>query len=444
MEAKPAEDMFFSVRTVIKYGSIAVLILSLAFLPALFSPLYLNVLNTLLLIAILTLIIRSFIGIPLSFQKTKPPDYNGEWPGVSIIIPAYNEGKVLPDTIESLQELDYPRDKLQVIISYETSSSDKTAEICEQAARENDFITAVASDEPNGSAAAFNDALEHADHDILTGIDADHQFKPDAIKRAVKWFEKDDDIWCVKGRCYGRNPDESLLALNATVERHIAEKLDIYTRDLIDGYTFYGGSAFFFRKEVIDEIGELDEEILVEDIDMSTKIHKHGKDIQIDPYVITYEENPATLRSWWAQRKRWARGWMQVTERYLFGLFNDSNMTWRKKADAAYTLTYAIVPTFLVLLIPLFVLAMMGHGASTLLPFGSGLWTLVGVSPAILAAAIFLQDFRDGETHHWQEYLAPITLWFYLMLQSTVYLTAFIEEFILQKPSVFVTTARTG
>jgi len=249
----------------------------------------------------------------------------------------------------------------------------------------------------------------------------------------------------VKGRCFGRNPSDSVISLLATVERHIAEKADLYAREVAHGFTIFGGGQAFFRAEVFEVLGEFDEEVLVEDIDMSARIHAAGKGLRVDPGVLTYEENPATFMSWWAQRKRWARGWMQVAMRYLPGVHREAGYSVRQKVDAAYTFAVALVPAMLFLALPLGGLDRLpGFDTAALVPNAWVFWTALTVTPTVVAYLVFLQDRRDGESHHPLEYLAALVLAPYLIFQTAVYLVAFIDEFVLARPAVYVTTARSG
>lgn len=446
MEVRTVGEQTFSLQTILKYGTITVAGIGLALLPALIFPEFGRLLNTVLLLAILGLVGRTVLSAVLAFSHVDPPepDPDADLPSVSVVVPAYNEEPVLPGTIEACKRLDYPAEKLEFVLCYEADSTDRTPEICERAAADDPRFKAVQRDEDGGGKAkATNYALKRATGDVIASIDADHRFKPDAVRRAVAWFLSDEDIWCVKGRCYGDNPTDSIIALHATIERHIAEKGDLFAREVVDGFTIFGGGQAFFRTEVFDELGEFDEQILVEDIDMSSKIHTHGKDLQVDPGVITYEENPATLSAWWSQRKRWARGWMQVAARYLPKLAGSEKLSTRKKVDAAYTFAYAIIPALLVLTYPMFVLGFVESVETvTYLPYGWVLWTLLGAAPPVVAYLIFVQDSEHGLRHHPLEYVGAFTLWFYLVCQTFVFVTAFIEEFVLRKPSVYVTTSR--
>jgi cellulose synthase/poly-beta-1,6-N-acetylglucosamine synthase-like glycosyltransferase len=445
MEVKTAEEAGVSLRGALRYTAVAAALVALPLIPALLSPLYARALRTVLLVLLLGLVGRTLLGAVLAFRRADPPDgLPEEPPSVSVVVPAYNEEPVLADTIEAALAVEYPGE-LEVVVCYEAASTDRTAEIAEAYDDAHPSVRAVERDEPGGGKArATNYALGYATGDVIASIDADHEFAPDAVRRAVRWFADDEDVWCVKGRCYGRNPTDSLLALHATVERHIAELADLFGRQALDGFTIFGGGQAFFRAELFEELGAFDDTVLVEDVDMSARIHAAGRDLRVDPGVVTYEENPATLSSWWSQRSRWARGWMQVAVRYLPSLPRDRTLGPVARADAAYTFAYALVPVVLVLAAPLFVLDRTLLAGGTLLPAGWAwpLWTLVGVAPLLCSALVFLRDRRYGHEHHPAELAAAVTLWGYLFGQSIVYVVAFLDEFVFDADSVYVTTAR--
>lgn len=449
MEVRTVDETTYSLGRFLLYSALTVALVVIVLVPSLVWTNYARILHTLLLLVLWGLVGRTILSTGVAFLHDDPPEIppDAELPTVSVVIPAYNEEPVLQETIDACKVIDYPASKLEVVICYEAASTDATAEIAERAAAEDPRFVAVERDEEGGGKAkATNYALDYASGEIIALIDADHQYEPMAVRRAVAWFLADEDTWCVKGRCYGRNPTDSVIALHATVERHIAEKADIFARQLVDGFTFFGGGQAFFRAEVFEELGPFDEDILVEDIDMSSKIQAAGKELQVDPTIVTYEENPATLQAWWSQRKRWARGWMQVANRYVSSLPTTSNLTYFQRIDALYTFVYAVVPALLVVAFPMGYLSEMTSATMTsYIPLPDTLlWTFPFLVPAIVAYMIFLQDWRDGYRHHPAEFLAAFTLGPYLIFQTAVFVTAFLEEYLLRKPSVYVTTSRSG
>jgi hypothetical protein len=115
----------------------------------------------------------------------------------------------------------------------------------------------------------------------------------------------------------------------------------------------------------------------------------------------------------------------------------------RARMDALYTYTYAIAPAFIVLAIPVALLGQIsGVDTRTYLPFEDLLWALVLLAPSTVVALVYASDLLEGHDHRRREYVAVVTLWPYLLVQSLVFVTAFIEEFVLDRPSVYVTTSR--
>jgi cellulose synthase/poly-beta-1,6-N-acetylglucosamine synthase-like glycosyltransferase len=445
MDVETVDEQSLSWGRVALYVGVTALFLTLVIGPVLFSIPYFRALKTVILLILLGQVGRLLVSALMTFSEPEnPPELpdDADLPSVSVVIPAYNEAKVLPETIEAIKELDYPAELLEVVLCYEADCHDETGPICERAAAEDPRFKAVKRDEEGGGKAkATNYALRHTTGDVIASIDADHQFESDAVMRAVRWFAAEPDTWCVKGRCFGRNPTDSLIALHATVDRHIVEKADIFARELFSGFTIFGGGQAFFRAEVFEEIGMFDEDILVEDIDMSARLHSAGKRIRVDPEIITYEEQPVTFRAWWSQRKRWARGWMQVSVRYIGRITRSSRPSMTAKADAAQTFAYSLIPAFLIAGMPLPLIDLLHVPATAYIPHSRVIWTIMGIFPAVAAGSVFLQDRRDGLSHHPREYLAALTLAPYMVLTTFVYVVAFIEEFVLKRPSVYVTTA---
>ncbi|MGB9986731.1 glycosyltransferase [Salarchaeum japonicum] len=447
MEVKTVDEQGTSVGRLVAYVGVVAAFLVFVLAPGVVSVPYRRWLKTILLVVIFVQLARLAASTLASYPEVSdPPDLDvpdADLPSVSVVIPAYNEAAVLPSTLDACRAVDYPEDRLEIVVCYESDCTDGTADIVESAAAADDRIVALERDEPGGGkAAAANYAIERASGDIIASIDADHEFAPDAIRRAVTWFVAEPETWCVKGRCYGHNPTDSLVALYATVDRHIVEKVELFARELFGGFRLFGGGQAFFRSKVFEEIGPFDEEILVEDIDMSAKLHANGKRIRMDPGVVTYEEQPTTLSAWWSQRKRWARGWLQVSVRHFSSVLRSNNPTRVAKADAAQTFGYTMLTPFLVVGLPLPLFDVAGAHASAYIPYSEILWTIMGVFPVAAALAVFAADRRDGYSHHPAEYVVALTMGAYMVVNSVVYVVAFIEEFVLDKPSVYVTTTR--
>jgi cellulose synthase/poly-beta-1,6-N-acetylglucosamine synthase-like glycosyltransferase len=134
-----------------------------------------------------------YLGSPRN-RRTETPSLSA-LPGVSIIVPAYNEEKVLPGKIENLRDVDFPRERLQVIFVSD-GSQDGTNQILQNLRGEN--YLCILLDDRKGKANALNQAVARATNEILVFCDASTIFEVDAIKKLVRHFS-DPEVGAVCG-----------------------------------------------------------------------------------------------------------------------------------------------------------------------------------------------------------------------------------------------------
>ena len=430
--------------------AIGALLAAAVLAPGAFWAPYWRIVATVLFAGLLLLAGRTLVASFLGFRRPADPPAKPdsvEWPTVTILVPAYNEANVLPRSMASLRHLDYPRDRLEFVYVFEGKSTDGTGQVIRRFAEgDSRYVILERRNARPGKAAAVNDALPHCTGELLIGLDADQALKPDAVQRVARWFLADPTLACVKARPIGINASESSLALVSTLERDSIERGDTYLRELTGGFTFFGGGQVAFRRSLFTSLGGFDEEMLLEDIDYSVKIHAAGHRIKVDLGFITYEEHPAGLRAWWGQRLRWVRGGMQVARRYMGRSLGMPRLRLSTRLDLAYTLTLSIVSAGFVLLTPLGLMGLFGLQTATYLPPGwEGMgWGFVAGAPVVNWICMWLQDRRQGIHHSPREWLGLPFVGYYLAAQALLYASAFLDEFVLNRPSVFVKTAKTG
>ena len=422
-------------------------IISLIILPSLLFSAYLTFWVTLLNTFLIIVVFRFYFLMAFSLKRSeKPPECRSMLPFVSMIVPAYNEAKVLARSIESMLALDYPKDRIELLYIYEAKSSDNTEEVIKSYASKDPRVVPVRRDSSRGGkGAAANDGIQMARGKVIGSFDADHSLEPDALKKAVCSLEE-ENVVCVRGRCRTINKREGVIPMVAGIERDIFDSLDIYARQGLGGFTFFSGGHAFFKRGVFDTLGLFSEEVLVEDIDYSLKIHRAGLDIRVDPSIVSWEESPSSLGAWWSQRKRWTRGWMQCTRLYLKDLMASRNISLVKKLDIGFLLVMTILLILMILNYPLVLLSWFGlsmaslYPASILLIFG----ILIAISPFLAITMVVIKDFRKGERLRWKEIPLTILMWPYQFLQMAVSWVAFEDEFILRKQSEYEKTSRSG
>ena len=381
--------------------------------------------------------IRYFVPAIVGFRKLKTieGDY---FPPVTVIVSAYNEEKVLDRTIASMLEIDYPKEKLEFIYVFEEGCTDGTESIIREFAKKDERFKPMKY--RGGKAACLNYAIKRSRGDIICILDADHSFERYAIKRAVSRMGQ-NEFYCVRGRSRVINKGDGLISRLCGIERDITERLGIYGTYLMGGFSYFGGSLGFFKREIFQEVGFFNKNVLTEDIDISARIQEAGYEICVDPSINSWEEAPSTLTGWWKQRKRWCRGWAQCAVMHLLPMAR-SEIPLRKRIDASLTWAYNFVPLFTVFFIPISTIAEI-LGMHTILSCPILASALV-VIPAMVVIGVLISDKSSGERFRSEDVSGIFFMPLYLIFYGIVSVSAIIDEFVLKKPSIFIHTEKSG
>lgn len=243
-----------------------------------------------------------------------PPDL---CPPVSVLIAAYNEAKVIRQTLRSVLDTRYPG-PLEVIL-VDDGSQDGTGDIVAALAREDDRIRLLR--QPNlGKARALSRGLEEVRHGIVVSLDADTQFQPDTITELVRPFT-DPRVGAVSGRARVGNL-ESLFGRFQALEYSCGFNLDRRAYDQWNCITVVPGAVSAFRREAIRAAGGISTDTLAEDTDLTLSLHRHGYRIRYAPRAVAWTEAPETARTFARQRFRWAFGTLQCLWKHRDLLFN--------------------------------------------------------------------------------------------------------------------------
>jgi len=274
--------------------------------------------------------------------KRKTPEPSEEkLPTVTILVPVKNEEKVVGRLLKALVNMDYPSRKIEIIV-VEDGSVDKTIGICRKHARRYpESIKFIHQSKSNGKASALNYALKYARGEIVAVFDADNVPEPDALLKAVGYFEN-PSIAAVQGTPCSINADVNMLTKFISYEEAVRFQAYFRGKDVLNLFVHLNGSCQFIRRDVLEEIGGWDEEALSEDMEMSAMLTKKGYNVKYAHDVRSWQENPENLTQLVKQRTRWFRGCMEVALRYG-RLITKPN---RKSIDAEITLVgpYMLAP----------------------------------------------------------------------------------------------------
>jgi len=260
-------------------------------------------------------------------------------PFVSVIVPVKNEERVVGRLLRALLSLRYPSGKIEIIVVND-GSDDRTGEICAQYALQHPEVHVLNRSRSSTKAAALNFGVSHSRGEIIAAFDADSVPEPDALLRAVRYFEN-KRVDAVQGQIRSINADENMLTRFLSYEGSMYYEAFIRGRDRLGMFVSLGGSCQFIRRDVLLGVGGWDEGSLSEDMELSLRLT--GKDccIRYASDVRTWEECPNSVRGLVRQRSRWYRG--NIENSLRFGrLLKKLSL---KRFDAEMTLfgTYLIV-----------------------------------------------------------------------------------------------------
>lgn len=240
------------------------------------------------------------------------------YPSVTILVPCWNKAKTLGATVRSILLLDYPREKLSVVI-IDDGSVDETL----QAAQEfvNEPQVSIYRKENEGSKfAALNFGLEHSQSELVGCLDADSFVAPDALLEVVKKFEGDPTIMAVTPAMRVFKP-RSWLELMQSVEYTFG----VFYRKMFDNLsaiTVLPGPFSFYKRSVFEKIGPFRHAHHTEDMEMAFRMHANGMKIGNAHSAIVSTKVPSTVGGLIRQRVRWSRGFLENCKDYHYMFLN--------------------------------------------------------------------------------------------------------------------------
>ncbi|NIO22659.1 MAG: glycosyltransferase [Candidatus Aenigmarchaeota archaeon] len=236
------------------------------------------------------------------------------FPSVSILIPAYNEGKNIERIVRSILRVNYPKDLLEVIVIND-ASTDRTREIVEGM----EGVVLINNARNRGKAHSLNRALKIAKGELVACVDADSVVEKNILMKMVGHFENP--------KVASVTPALKVLKPKNFIERIQSAEylLNIFLRkslEMIDSIHVTPGVFSIYRKSVLGELGGFDENNLTEDMEIALRIHDAGYRIENRLDAFSYTICPPGLRSLFKQRLRWYRGALQNTVKYKHMIFN--------------------------------------------------------------------------------------------------------------------------
>jgi len=287
-------------------------------------------------------------------------------PTYTVLVPLFREARVIGDLIENLAQLDYPPDKLDILLLLEESDTETVDAVRAAQAPPTMTVILVPRGTPQTKPKACNVGLFFARGDFLVIYDAEDRPDPDQLKRALVAFGRGDERQvCVQAALNYWNVAENILTRMFTVEYSYWFDYMLPGLDALRLPIPLGGTSNHFRTDGLRKLGGWDPFNVTEDADLGIRAAAMGYSVGVVNST-TYEEANRAVGNWIRQRSRWIKGYMQtvlVHTRHPLSLARTAGI----RRTLGFMLLIAGTPVTFLLVLPMYVV----FAASMLIPSGA-------------------------------------------------------------------------
>lgn len=251
--------------------------------------------------------VLTIAGILFRGEKSKAGQLT-VYPSVSILIPAYNEGLVLAQTLDAMSKLTYPGELTIYVLN--DNSPDNTGEIAEYYARLFPRIrhALVPPGFPKGKSRVLNYGLSLAQSEYFAVYDADNQPEPNALRLLVETAVSTEHAVGAVGYVKTLNEQTNWLTRMIALEFQVFQLIMQCGRWKLFKLGSLTGTNMLVSRKAIEEVGGYDPYALAEDADLTLTLTARGGLLPVVPEAVTWEQEPETFDVWLRQRTRWSQG----------------------------------------------------------------------------------------------------------------------------------------
>lgn len=330
-------------------------------------------------------------------------------PRYTILCPLYKEWRVIPQFINAIDTLDYPKDKLQVLLLLEEDDTQTITKVKDMHLPAYAVPVVVPHSVPKTKPKACNYGLMLATGEYLVIYDAEDVPEQEQLKKAALAFRKvRENVLCIQGKLNFYNPDQNILTKLFTAEYSLWFDLTLPGLQSIEAPIPLGGTSNHFRTADLRRLQGWDAFNVAEDCDLGIRLAMLGyKTAMIDS--TTYEEANSNVINWFWQRTRWIKGYMQS---YLVhmrkpGQFRNVDV-WRTFVPfqliiGGKTISMLINPIMWVITITYF--SLRAHVGTVIESFFPGPVLYIGTFSLIIGNFMYLYAFMLGNIERGNFYL---------------------------------------
>lgn len=256
-----------------------------------------------------------------NYLRIPYPRLSPHYPNTAIIVPAWNEAAVIGATIDHLLAMDYPRDRLRVLV-VDDASTDDTPNVVRAKMRDHPGSVVHLRRERGGEGKShtlnhgIRQALSDEWAEAVLVMDADVLFEKDTLRKMARHLS-DPAIGAVTAYIKeGSHPDHTLARFIA-FEYATAQAVARRAQNILGAIACLAGGAQLHSRRSLEAIGgRIDTSTLAEDTVTTFETQLAGRRVEFDGNACVWAEEPADLNALWKQRLRWARGNIQVSLQY--------------------------------------------------------------------------------------------------------------------------------
>lgn len=250
-------------------------------------------------------VLLTFLSGPARARRARP--LSTRTPHVAMIVPCLNEEPTIKGNVESLLTLDYPEDKLEIIVVND-GSTDRSGKILDEAFMHNPRVKIV-HQENKGKHAALNTGIEYAkDAELVGCLDADSFVEKGALREIISCFD-DSRVAAATVAMSVHNPKKPL-----EIMQHVEYILGIALRHVmsaVNGIYVTPGPFSLYRRDIVLKVGGFRFGHQTEDMEMALRLQREGYWIENAPKARVYTKVPASVRGLIRQRTRWTSGFLR-------------------------------------------------------------------------------------------------------------------------------------
>jgi poly-beta-1,6 N-acetyl-D-glucosamine synthase len=266
-----------------------------------------------------------------------------DWPFVSVVLPVYNEERLVEKTLAALQVSDYPRFE---VVAVNDGSTDSTLAVLTEYARTWPQLRVL--DQPNGGKSeASNNGIFHSQGEVVVTLDGDTLFERQTIRMFARHFCVDNGpkkLGAVAGHVKVGNR-RSLITAWQSLEYLSGICVTRMAEGLMGAISIVPGACAAWRREALIQAGGYSTDTLAEDADLTLSLQRLGYSIVQENRAVAWTEAPMTVTGLAKQRLRWTYGNIQTIYKHRGMIFNA-----RYGALGLLTLPYAVLSVIIPLL----------------------------------------------------------------------------------------------